>query len=210
MTVAPQGVCVMPPGPMGITSGPNGDSYGPTVFPTPSGGCPSDGGIATRPAVQKTSATVCALSGAAGVGECSSSSEVCVATPAARAASVSTKLCVYHSGVQTCPSAYSDVHVVSTGVTDGRGCTACTCAAPACPADGYVQGYTLPGCLGSVATTFAADAGCVLGDNAAGSVSFVYTPSHAPWNGACAPLGGAPTGSVALDTANATTYCCMP
>jgi hypothetical protein len=180
------------------------------MFPTPAGTCTASGGVATKPAIQTTPATVCVAADAGPTSECPSSGQVCVATPGSRGAVVSTKLCIFRSGVQTCPSGYSDVHVVSTGVTDGRGCSACACAAPGCPADGYVTGYTSPNCTGTAATTFGADSGCMLGDNANLSVSFVYSPTHGTWNGTCAPSGGAPTGAVTLDTASATTFCCVP
>jgi hypothetical protein len=203
MTPALQGLCIPTPG------GTNGDSYGPTVFPAPATACPVDGGAVTRPPVQTTAATVCAVADAGGTSECSATGEVCVASPPSRSSTVSTKLCIYQAGVQTCPSAYPVTYVVSTAVTDNRGCAACTCAV-ACPGDGYVQGFTSPNCTGTPAATFAADAGCTLGDNGGGSVSFQYTPSHSAWNGSCAPQGGAPTGAATLNTGSATTFCCMP
>lgn len=202
MTPALQNVCV-------LTNGTNGDSYGPTMVSAPGGSCAPAGGVATKPAAQTTSATICAAIDAAVSPGCESSGQVCVAPPASRAATVSTKLCIYQAGVQTCPSAYPATYVVSTGLSDSRGCSACSCAAPACPGDGYVQGFTSPNCTGSPAATFDADAGCVLTDNANGSLSFIYHPSHSAWNGSCAPSGGAPTGGVTLDTTSATTFCCM-
>ena len=211
MTTAPAGLCVIPPGPMGITSGPNGDSYGPTMFPTPSGTCAPDGGKTAQPpaAPGTTSVAVCAAAAGA-AGACPSAGDDCVATPAPKAGSPS-GACIYQPGVQTCPAGrFTAQVVVADGVVDTRGCGACACAAPGCPADGYVEGYTTANCSGSPATTFDASAPCVLGDNANLSVSFKYFPSHSPWAGTCAPSGGGPTGGVALDSASATTFCCIP
>jgi hypothetical protein len=204
LTAAPQGFCAVPP------NAPNGDAYGPTPIVAPVGTCAPSGGVATKLPVQTTSATVCAAADGGISAECGSG-QLCVPSPAARAPAMATKLCIYRSGVQSCPSAYPEVHVVSTGTTDSRGCAACGCAPPGCPTDGYVSGYASPNCTGNVAFTFAADAGCVVQINPAmGSVSFVYNPSHSAWNGTCAPTGGGPTGAVAVDPANATTYCCVP
>ena len=202
MTPAPQGTCTPVPGSSGT---PNGSSYGPTA----SGSCIADGGTATRPAPQTSPATVCLDADASVLTGCASSGQVCVVPPAARPSGSATSLCIYRSGVQTCPGPYTASHVVSTGVTDGRGCSACSCGSGVCPPDGFVQGFPL-GCLGVPLTTFAADAGCVLGDNAAGSLAFIYSPSRSGLSPSCPPQGGAPTGGVSLDTAGATTYCCLP
>jgi hypothetical protein len=140
---------------------------------------------------------------------CPSSGDVCVVPPASRPGGIVTNLCIYRSGVQTCPSPYTATHIVSTAVSDTRGCNACSCGSAACPTDGYVQGFAL-GCLGPPIVTFAADAGCVLGDNAGGSASFIYYPSHGASSPSCPPLGGGATGSATPDTASATTYCCLP
>lgn len=210
LTLAPQGVCVLPPGPMGLTSGPNGDAYGPTATPAPVGTCTPTGGTLTRPLAPTTPATVCGVVDAGVIAACGGSGHVCVPPPAPQSSSTATNVCIYRSGVQTCPDPYTVQHVVSTGLTDDRACSSCSCAAPACPSDGFVQGYTSLNCTGSVAVTFDAGTPCTLGDNANLSVSFMYTPSHSAWNGTCAASGGVPTGGVTLAAQDATTYCCLP
>jgi hypothetical protein len=210
MTVAPAGVCVVPPGPVGTTSGPNGDSYGPTMVPAPTGSCAPDGGRLVQPPGAPQSAVVGVCATTAGQGAtCPSLGDICVPAPGAPGGSPA-GVCIYQAGAQTCPPGRYTVQVVAAGaVLDTRGCGACACAPPACPGDGYVEGYASLNCSGSPAATFDASTACVLGNNANGSVSFKYSPSHAPWTGTCAVSAGGPTGGVALDT-SATTFCCMP
>ncbi|MGO9834658.1 MAG: hypothetical protein ACLP1X_10605 [Polyangiaceae bacterium] len=210
MTAAAQGACVIPPGPMGITSGPNGDSYGPTPTPTPSGNCAPDGGLA-QPlgAATWTSVGVCAAASGATSGACATSGQTCVPVPQGETASAS-GVCIFQSGVATCPSgSYSQRTVASDAIVDTRGC-ACACAPPACPAEGYVQGFASLNCTGPVATTFDASTACALGDNANDSISFKYFPSHSTWSGTCAVSASGPDGGVALDNGHATTFCCVP
>jgi hypothetical protein len=212
MTVAPAGVCVLPPGPMGITSGPNGDSYGPTAVPAPVGTCSPDGGRLSQPlpAATYSTAAICAsVGGTDSQGGCASG-DLCVPSPRALAGSPS-GVCIYKAGAQSCPAgAYSMAIVVADAVVDTRACGSCSCAAPSCPADGYVQGYTSLNCTGAVAATFDASTPCTFGNNPNASVSFMYTPSHASWAGTCGPAGGGSQGSVTLDGTTTTTYCCIP
>ncbi len=212
MTVAPASLCVLPPGPMGLTSGPNGDSYGPTTVPAPVGACAPDGGRLAQPlgAAQWASVAVCAGAVDAG-GACPASGDVCLPVPRGAQGSPS-GVCIYQSGVQTCPSGgYSMRVVAGDAFVDSRGCGACGCATPACPADGYVEGYTSLNCSGTPAATLDASTPCVLGQNANGSASFKYIPSHSAWAGTCAvSAAGGPDGGVSLDDSTATTFCCMP
>jgi hypothetical protein len=210
MTAAPQGACVIPPGPVGLSSGPNGDSYGPTPIAPPSGSCAPTGGLAQPLAAPTwTSVGVCSTSTGAAQGTCTTSGQICVPAPEGQTASAS-GVCIYQQGDTSCPSgSYSQRFVASDSIDDTRGCT-CACAPPACPTDGYVQGYTSINCTGTPATTFAADAGCAIGHNTNGSISFEYFPSHGTWNGTCAVSASGPDGGVSLDDAHAMTFCCVP
>jgi len=210
MTPAPQGACVIPPGPMGATSGPNGDSYGPTMVPQPSGSCTPDGGMAQPLAPPTwTWASVCASATEGAQGVCGASYQVCVPPPDGQPGSAS-GVCIYQSGDVACPSGnYSQRFVASASIVDTRGCT-CGCATPACPADGYIEGFTSINCSGPVAATFNASTACMPLDTANGSVSFKYVPSHGAWTGTCAVSGAGPAGGVSVDQSHATTFCCVP
>ena len=209
MTADPQGACVIPPGPMGLSSGPNGDSYGPTMTPAPSGNCTPNGGLA-KPVAAPTWTSVGVCSTATGAaGACATSGQVCVPLPQGETGSAS-GVCIYQSGDMACPSgSYSQRLLASDSIDDTRGCT-CACAPPACPTDGYVEGFTSINCIGPPATTFAADAGCAIGHNPNGSISFQYFPSHGTWTGTCAISAAGPDGGVSLDEPHATTFCCVP
>lgn len=207
MTPAQQNNCVA------MSGGSNGSSYGPKLSPAPSGNCAPKGGGLTAPLAPATwtAAIACSMT-AAQVGAGCSGGEVCAPKPPSQAGSPS-GVCVYKAGIQTtCPAVFTDWHVISDSLTESRDCAACACNAPACPTDGYVEGFTSNDCSGSAATTLNANAACVLLDNAKGSKSFTYHPSHGSWSGTCDVTtgAGAPTGSVAPEGSTATTFCCVP
>jgi hypothetical protein len=120
-------------------------------------------------------------------------------------------LCIEQTGVVTCPAgAFSTQHVFYTGVTDGRGCGACSCGAASgatCSADVtlYSAG-TINTCTGAVATV--QTGGCA---NLSGNPTVAGREASnitAPSGGSCAASGGAPTGAATPNTP--TTFCCIP
>src|ERR1019366_10606190 len=107
------------------------------------------------------------------VGPTCDSTQTC-GTPISGQTGAASGLCIYQSGVQTCPTgAYSVQHIVGASVADSRGCS-CGCVNPTCPADGYVTGYTSNSCGGTAAVTIAANTACMVGADIKNNVAFIY------------------------------------
>jgi hypothetical protein len=126
-------------------------------------------------------------------------------------------LCIVTSGTQTCPAGlgFTHSHAISTGVTDTRGCSTCTCdAGTASCASAQLSLFTSPSCSGN-ATKIPANSTCTsvpaptgppdAGDGGFGYVAFEYTAQVE--GEACPAAGGEPTGSVSL--ASTHTVCCQ-
>jgi hypothetical protein len=93
---------------------------------------------------------------------------------------------------------------------DSRGC-GCTCGAPQCPADGYVQGFTNNGCTGTPTYTFDAGQACIGSITTANRPTYVeYHLSRSGSPGTCGAATAGPTGTVDIDGGSATTFCCIP
>jgi hypothetical protein len=94
-----------------------GDSV--SVTASGNGGCaPDDASVVLPSPTYASQGNICQMGVSPGAG-CTSG--VCVPDPAPY------KMCVYQTGDVACPAAYSVKHVVGTGLSDGRGCTGCTC-----------------------------------------------------------------------------------
>lgn len=140
-------------------------------------------------------------------GACASPAEMCspVAPPGFRA-------CVFTRGDLDCPSfsPYRDKHVFYEGLDDTRGCTPCTCGAPAgSTCSSLLSIYTDAACsalLDAITITSSTPQchdlppGSALGSKSAGPAT--YTP------GACVPSGGEPVG--AATPSQPVTFCCLP
>jgi hypothetical protein len=193
-------------------SGGNGSATGPTVTSS-TGTCAPASALAPPSAPP---AVVCTPGGDAGApgadataGSTCDSTQACATPFVARAGSPS-GVCIFQAGLQTCPpGSYSELHIVGSSVADSRGCS-CGCVDPTCPTDGYITGYTSSNCSGNPAITFDAGTPCKSFGNVNGSTAFIYHPSHNPFSGACTTVDAGPSGGVAVDSASATTYCCIP
>jgi hypothetical protein len=144
-----------------------------------------------------------------------SNAGVCVPTAAASGF----HLCIITSGTQTCPAGlgFTHSHAISTGVTDTRGCSTCTCdAGTASCTNAQLSLFTSPSCSGN-GTEIPANSSCTsvpnpsgpppsdAGDGGFGYVAFEYTAQvHGE---GCPSAGGAPTGSVSLTSTH--TVCCQ-
>jgi hypothetical protein len=106
-------------------------------------------------------------------------------------------------------SHFSQQHVVGSAIVDNRGCS-CSCAAPKCPADGFVTGYASNDCSGNTAITIDAGTVCKIGVNIHNAASFIYHPSHGAFDGKCSAVDAGPSGAATIDSSGATTYCCIP
>jgi hypothetical protein len=215
---AQAGTCTM----VGGLAGWNGKS----TTPSPSGGqqCVGQGGAVTTPppAPSFQMAVACgqpdAGSGAAAEGGTATtcqSGQACADMPAGAAsdAGMPSGVCVYQSGIQTCPPGGSGLFTntfIVGAVEDTRGC-GCTCGAATCPTDGVVEGYTASGCTGT--PSYTGDAGAACNGNIPNNTrpKYVkYNPSKSGSPGACGTATSGPTGTVDIDGGTATTFCCIP
>jgi hypothetical protein len=140
---------------------------------------------------------------------CGAGSGTCLAEPPMGAGF---RVCMYQDGDQACPdiSPYSEKHLFYGGYHDTRACGACTCGAASGSTCAATLSIYTDGACSVLAYATAVDAsgatchdlppGTPLGSKAAGAAT--YAP------GACAPGGGAPTGSA--DPIKPATLCCLP
>ena len=141
-------------------------------------------------------------------GTCSSSSDVCVPTPAPKFS-----VCVTRQGdesIYECPSGYPFRNVYYLDGDDNRGCSACDCGPPkggACTPS-LVSFYADDTCSMQVGAVTASSSGpvCVSipADSPLGSKQ-ASAPMYTP--GTCQASGGEPTGSVQLHYP--VTVCCQ-
>ncbi len=143
---------------------------------------------------------------------CSSETQYCVAEPGPEWLT-----CVYQKGIHNlsdCPDKYnaSVHHLYPYEPIDNRGCSECSCGAPASSAcigmlrlyaDAACSTEVVPLLLGSMSDscTTIIPAGRAIG--AKRVTDLAYLP------GTCGPSGGEPKGAATGDTANAVTFCCM-
>lgn len=110
--------------------------------------------------------------------------------------------CIAKRGAASCPAAFPSAHTAYGAFADTRTCSACTCGAPTgASCTGSVASYATGSC--SPATSTAAFDTCVPYDAKA---RITATSAASATGGACAPSGGAPTGTVIGD--DPTTICC--
>ncbi len=180
-------------------------SFGVTVGPTvPDGGsCPASGGVAALPpASWGQVARGCAPAATVGPADCDGG-QVCVASASPPFA---TSACILQPGAASaCPTGYPEgPQVFYAGVQDQRGCSPCSCSAPAGGACSIgspgVTACTPPG------GNWDAPSGCgsITGPQ---PVKLGSTPTLLD-AGACTASGGAPSGAATLT--GPTSFCCTP
>lgn len=163
----------------------------------PSGGSCAPSAGKSVPQVQETKWRTCSYAGPFDSG--CPAGEVC--------APVATGLssCVAVAGNAQCPVSYPNASTVGTGVSDTRGCGACTCAAPtaATCSSATLTFYVDPGC-GSVSETVPIDQAChTLAGTTYGSYAYAATPSES-----CGPVAQQPPATGGVSTTGTTTICC--
>lgn len=113
--------------------------------------------------------------------------------------------CIAKVGLSACPSgAYSHRRVYFGTATDTRGCTSCSCgeAVTSCTG-GTVATFSKADCAAPSHATWSLPQTCVA---AGGDTSAVYMGDAIANTGACAPMGGQPTGQFTPE--DPTTICC--
>jgi hypothetical protein len=202
---------------IGGTFGGNSGVSSPTVA---GGACVPSGGQVTSPPPALTSMTAAACGqpdagaavsdGGAGSMQCTTG-QACAAIPSGGDGGMPSGVCIYQSGVQTCPpsgtSVFTNTFVVGA-VEDDRSCGSCSCGDPSCPTDGVLNGYSSGGCTGTPAVTANPGSACKVGGTKYKNAT--YTMSMSGSRGTCAVADGGPTGSVTIDGGSATTFCCVP
>jgi hypothetical protein len=175
------------------------------------GNCAPSGGGATLPASTELAGTACPPT--TPLSSTCSEGQLCLGTPPNPAAP---RICLRTSGIVTsCPSGYREPEVYYTDpsqVSDSRGCTACTCAAP----DGTSCTFSPLGTL----TNLRYDSMCMFPivtppmtfnvPNACQGLmneGFQLNQTFHLDAGTCSPAGGQATGSV-IATGQPTTLCC--
>lgn len=111
-------------------------------------------------------------------------------------------VCIAKRGQASCPATFPNAHTAYATIVDTRACSACTCGTPTgATCTGAIATFATSTC-GSATGTAAFDT-CVPYD-ARGRIT--ATSAASATGGACAPSGGAPTGTVTAD--DPTTICC--
>jgi hypothetical protein len=165
------------------------------------GGCQPDGSVDAQAPTWGSFVVACAPSQQSAAG--CTANQVCV--PGAGTPFEST-FCVLKAGNNTCPSPFTNQHLYYSDISDGRGCTPCTCG-PAtgvdCNSLAHVTGWSNSTCVtgkGSDYSPLPVSCGPI------GTSHYVML-STGPTGGTCTPSGGTPTGGVGA--ANLTTICCL-
>jgi hypothetical protein len=197
----------MPSG-CGTTSTPRSSQSAIVSVPVPMGGACTEFVQKTVPpwnAAQDWGVTgrACATSSTLPEGGCTGT-EICAPAPPS---GFGTSLCVYRSGLQTCPSTYPNQHLFYASGTDTRSCVdGCSCGSPtgvSCSVVGSVSSSAT--CAG--ASLLFADAGSCAAFGSAFTTPFFVNATVTPSGGSCAPGGGAtPSGGVTPN--NPVTVCC--
>ena len=117
--------------------------------------------------------------------------------------------CVFAMGQLDCPARYPHQTLLYGGTEDTRGCTACSCGAPA---GSFCQGATYLYADSACAAQYGPisnDGSCVSFTGIAPMGSLLVVATSAPLGGACAASGSSPTGA-AVPTAPVTVCCTEP
>jgi hypothetical protein len=175
-------------------------SYQITVPSAYSGSCTPAGGGLVNPVPWANEDDVCLAASQVGAG--CGMGQVCA--PAGNAAYTGT--CIQKAGDQNCPKSWTKTVVYADG-GDTRGCTACSCdGSTLCKGSKYTI-YDNQNCTGST-TTFGEDGNCHDVSAQVGDGGYGVKLSTQPTVGMCGMSGGAPTGSLPMNSQ--TTFCCMP
>ena len=173
--------------------------------PALSGSCAASGGSpTTQPPAWNTAARACPISAP---GTCAGGSLCVFGQPA------SSSVCVMQSdAVTTCPASYPvGPQIFYTGVSDSRGCSACTCGAVSgvtCTiASSAVEAFVKPGCPTPADVTLSAPSTCTSLSGAL-FLELAATPVLSG-QGSCAVSGGGAATGAATPT-DATSFCCLP
>jgi len=111
--------------------------------------------------------------------------------------------CIAQAGDQACPGAfYSEKHVVFTGFSDTRSCSACGCGAANSSCGGVVN-FTSTSCMILLDVVNAGSCGDKNGGNTVTGAIYSPTPS-----GTCSPTGGTLAGFASATSP--VTFCCQP
>ena len=111
--------------------------------------------------------------------------------------------CISHPGAVACPSGYQDQFLAGSQITDGRTCTACTCAPQAC--GGSVRLYAGPTCQGNSDLRVTINGTCAPYTNLAFTANeFTITPTNGC--GVATPPSANGTAIVNSEL----TICCQP
>lgn len=163
--------------------------------PTPSGGSCTPAATTNKgPVSFGFDGRTCALT--ANVGGGCAGSDVCVA----KAAPFS--ICVVKLGDALCPSGFPFKHTVGTVVTDGRGCSSCSCTLAAGTCGGTMTLYDDPNCTKN-ATPIAVDGACHAAPKK-NLKTYVYAPQT---TASCTSSQVSATGSATF--VDARTICCV-
>ena len=172
------------------------------------GSCTAKGGMPTLPPAWENQHDVCPMEVAAGA-SCGAGT-VCAAEGSG---AYTGPLCVAREGDHACPEGFTDRRIVSSGLNESRGCTACECDGP--------QGVT---CSAGTVTVFdddncmSATTHSIVDDLTCNDISplFAADPSSegsfnkargTPLGGMCNPTGGQPMG--AATPTDEWTVCCL-
>jgi len=197
-TTAALGVCFAAP--TGCLSfGANGVFQTVTV-PATGGVCSPLATVAIPAVVWKSYARTCTSPAGPAQADCPAG-QVCARTPSTP---FQPAACIVRAGVHACPAeGYTQAHVEFTGLTDGRGCSACTCGAPdglQCSPTLYAYNATTNGTCGGMPDSYD-PAACVPANNRA-DLKVESTGSGGP----CAASAVMPSGTAT--PTDATTICC--
>ncbi|MEX1364689.1 MAG: hypothetical protein AB1Z98_16295 [Nannocystaceae bacterium] len=171
----------------------------PTVI---AGSCTPQSTVDVQPATYLDRHLVCG--GTFEQGACAGG-ELCVPPPGGELAP---QWCVWQDGEHECPadSVYVEQTVLYRGVTDGRGCEACTCELPQGACTGAVATLAVAGdCMGAAAGTLSPDA-CVNAIGAGPAADAVSMSAGSPPSSECTPSAPEPTGTAT--PAEPVTLCC--
>jgi len=175
-----------------------------SLMQTTGGSCTPDGGVVLAPLAWSTAAMACSPAGAS-AGSCGSG-ELCLPSAA--------PFCIMHAGSLSCPPGeyYVAQHVYYADAGDTRGCSGCSCGAPASGSCSFMVGaifdaasppggvYIDTSCGTPGGVLFVPEA-CTLGVK-----SLKLIAPTAVDAGSCTPSTATPTGDAS--PATPTTFCC--
>lgn len=123
-------------------------------------------------------------------------------------------ICILHNGVQTtCPTGFPNLHVVGASLTDGRGCSTCTCAMAAATCDDATMTFFTDSACGDGGVAVTANGQCndfpgTGGQGVVGAPTYVAYEYTAQVKGeACVPSPIFADGGVGLTQPR--TICCQ-